>query len=191
MEFEQAGLFEIDGIMQPKEIVHVRSSIPLGVRVKSDDITLAQAQDILETNLPKGMKCPCCNQFAKRYKYKFSENICRYLMILYKIYRQTPDKFTHVTEILKHDAFVLMSRDFLRPAFYKLIEEQAVNDPDKKKRSGYWRLTEKGVEFCERKIAIPKYVLIYNNEVLGFEGDSVYITDFEGEYFNYAELMSR
>lgn len=156
----------------------------------STGMDLDEAKSLLESHLQKGMRCPCCNQFAKIYRYRFSQNICRYLMVLYRVRRES-DRFVHVTELLGIDPMITASRDFLRPAFYGLIEEAAINDPEKKKRSGLWRLTEKGVAFCEKRIAIPKYVVIYNNDVIGYEGELMHIDDFNGDFFSYAELMAR
>lgn len=152
-------------------------------------LTLEAAQDIVNANIEKGGDCPCCGQFTKRYKYKFSENICKFLLALYKI-RLKSERFVHVKEILNVDSSILMSRDFLRPHYFGLIEEGKNEDTDKKKRSGLWRLTDKGVQFCQRSIGVPKYVVIYNNTILGFEGDQVYIDDFWGDYFSYREAMS-
>jgi len=152
------------------------------------DMRLEDARHWLFEKLSTGHGCPCCGQFAKRYRYCFSENVCRFLMVLYRI-RKSTSRFIHVTEILKYDPQILMSRDFLRPAFYGLIEEAPNPDDAKKKRSGLWRISNRGVDFCEGQLEIQKYVVMYDGRVLWYEEPWVKIWDFNGEHFNYQDAM--
>lgn len=153
-------------------------------------MTLEDARKILLENLTKGMDCPCCGRFTKRYKYKLSKNVCRFMAVLRKIEKGT-NRFVHVTELLSVDPRILMSRDFLRAQFYDMIEEGSVENTEAKKRSGLWRLTDKGRSFISGQLSVPEYVTMYDGKVLGFEGEAKTVSDFDKEFFNYSELMRR
>ncbi|MCI0664793.1 MAG: hypothetical protein L0220_27335, partial [Acidobacteria bacterium] len=49
-----------------------------------DDMTLAEARHLLETLLPVGHACPCCDQFAKEYRRLINSGIARALILLYR-----------------------------------------------------------------------------------------------------------
>ena len=71
-----------------------------------------------------------------------------------------------------------------------LIEEMAKDPGDTTRRtSGLWRPTEKGVQFVQCLLQVPKRVYLYNNEILGWDDQTVTIRDALGTKFDYAELM--
>jgi len=69
-----------------------------------------------------------------------------------------------------------------------LIEAKE-NVDDAKQTSGYWRLTQQGIYFVQGELTIPKYVRLYDNEALSFEGEHLTIQQCLGNKFNYTELM--
>jgi len=53
-----------------------------------------------------------------------------------------------------------------------------------------WCITQKGRDFVEGRIQVPKYALIYNSKFLEHEGELVSFKGRLGEGFNYQELMA-
>lgn len=59
-------------------------------------------------------------------------------------------------------------------------------------KAGFWGITEKGKQFVNRSLRVPKRVVMYNDEFLRFDLDeTIDIDDALGEDFSYTELMSR
>jgi hypothetical protein len=113
--------------------------------------------------------------------------MCKFLYLLYDYDAKHPGEFVHAKQLPKE---ILTSRDYLRTMLYGFVEESP-NKDTKKKRSGLHRITKRGKKFVEGKIKAPKYTVIYNKQFLGFKGETHKIDEFDGEFFDYAELMSR
>ncbi|UCC74933.1 MAG: hypothetical protein JSV86_10405 [Gemmatimonadota bacterium] len=148
--------------------------------------TLDAAQDALIWTLPTGRRCPCCGQFAKRYRYRLSANCCHFLVWLYWKDHANPGAF-HSVRMMPQK--IMASRDYTRPVHYGLIEEEPNGNP-KKHRSGNWRINGDGREFVEKKRAVPEYMYVYNEHILYFDGEPVTIDHFSGKHFDYAEAMA-
>jgi len=56
--------------------------------------------------------------------------------------------------------------------------------------SGKWRATKKGQDFLEGRIAVPRFVYIYNQATLRFDGQPVTFRECLGKRFDFGELMS-
>jgi hypothetical protein len=64
------------------------------------------------------------------------------------------------------------------------------NEDNKKRTSGIWKPTKKGIAFVHRGMSVPKYVFIYNNEVSGFSEEQTDVVGALGKKFDYSELMA-
>jgi len=78
--------------------------------------------------------------------------------------------------------------DFTKLRYWDLIETRA-NDNSKTKDSGFWRITEKGRDYVEDRIQVPKICMVFNRRARGFSTDLVGIRDALGKDFDYPELM--
>lgn len=144
-------------------------------------MNLEEAKDWLRERVYEGARCPCCNQFAKVYKRRIYSSMA---LSLIKLYRYQDDDFKHIKEIEQRG-------DFTKLVHWGLVHEKTkeINDDDKK-TSGYWRITEFGKQFVEKKVSVRTYIKLYDSLFLGFEGDEVYINDCLGKKFSYEELMN-
>jgi hypothetical protein len=84
---------------------------------------------------------------------------------------------------------VLRSREEGKLAWWGLVAEKP-NDDAKRKSSGFWKPTRKGVAFVYDRVRVPARAVVYNNKCEGFDGDEIGIREAIGEQFNYEELMS-
>lgn len=148
----------------------------------SDDMTLGEARALLRDLVDEGAECPCCRQFAKVYKRKIHSRMARDLI---QFYRAHWGGWGHSTETLGATA-----PDFVKLAYWGLVEAMPGEREDGSSRVGLWRVTPKGVNFLFARITVPKYARIYDGRCLGFTGDPVMIGDALGKKFRYDELMA-
>lgn len=151
--------------------------------------------------LDEGIRCPCCAQFAKRYKRKLNVGIARWLIALERLHR-TGLEWVHIAWIaavvggeqpavarkLPIGASPIGSGDYAKARYWKLIEDRP-SDDSAKKDSGFWRITEKGRAFVVGGLRVPERVILYNNELQGFDGSPITIQEALGQKFDYSELM--
>lgn len=149
--------------------------------------TLEDARMRLHANLGTGMTCPCCGQFAKRYRRKLNSGQIVSLISIYKRGLRSQFDWVHIPDVYAS----LRSREEGKIAYWGLLEE-ATEKRDDGGRAGYWRVTPKGEDFLIRGLRVPKYVYVYNAECLGFDAsEMVSARDCLEENFNLDELMGR
>jgi hypothetical protein len=144
------------------------------------EMSLGEARELLRELVGHGCSCPCCTQFAKVYERKINSTMARTLITLFRA--ASPGTFVHTPSLPgdTHEASQL--------EWWKLIEEESVRRPDGG-RAGWWCVTDLGVQFARREIALPKYARIYDHRCLGLTDEPVNIVDCLGQRFDYAELM--
>jgi hypothetical protein len=146
-----------------------------------DDMTLKEARELLRTMVVDGARCPCCTQMAKVYRRKVNSTNARSLITLYRA--GGASAFLHAPS-LPGD-----THEISQMAWWGLIEEENVIRPDGG-RAGFWRMTERGVQWVMMQATILKYALVYDSRCLGFQGKNVTIQDALSSRFNYSELMA-
>ena len=152
----------------------------------TDEMTLAQARDVLRTLIGEGESCPCCSQFAKVYKRRITSPMARALL---EFRKATPDgSFAHLPTILQESNCATAHGDFAKLRYWGVIEEELAKRPDGG-RSGWWRITAFGEDFIAGRVSVPKYAHIYDGRCLGIDGDQVMFSDALGVTFHYNELM--
>jgi len=148
--------------------------------------TLAVARDGVEEDLEEGSYCPCCGQFCKLYRRTINAAMARALINLVRIWEANP-RWINI-----HEMKLVQGRraggDFAKLRWWGLIEAKE-NEDESKKDSGMWRPTEAGREFVYLQLTVPKYVLVYNNQVRSSGPEKIDIKDSLKAKFNYAELM--
>ena len=149
--------------------------------------TIQEAKQYLKSNYEKGVSCPCCGQFVKLYKRKINSGMSLGLLYLYKI--NGGGDFIHVPTAFTQRKINHANLELAKLLYWELVEERLSTEDDKK-NSGYWKLTNKGIDYVLNRIKVPKHVFIYNNKVKGFSNNSTGITESLGDKFNYHELMN-
>jgi len=150
--------------------------------------TLEEARDFVLEHLEEGVQCPCCAQTARLYKRSLNSAMARSLLWLYG---QSGKNLDWVDVQKTAPNWLLQSRELPKLIHWRLIKEMPKDPHDTTKRtSGFWRPTLKGVLFAKNQAKVPKRVYLYNNEVQGWDDDSVSIVDALGTKFDYAELIA-
>ena len=150
--------------------------------------TITEAKDFLRKNWrqPGGVDCPCCRQNVFLYERQIYKTIAEQLIALYRLNQVKPG-FYHIGKIKVPDKPI--GGDFAKMRYWGLIEGEKNDDPEKRS-SGNWRITQRGIDFVERRITIPQICFVYNKKPLKLGGRPVTILDcLRKDRFRYDELM--
>jgi len=147
------------------------------------DETLDEARARLFAHINEGMICPCCGQFAKRYKRAFNSGQAISLINIYKTGMRSNFEWVYIPNLSAK------SREEGKIAYWGLLQEKD-EERDDGGRAGWWRVTPRGEHFVTNRLRIPKYVYVYNGECLGFDDtEMVTIRDCLGDDFDLGTLM--
>jgi len=149
------------------------------------ETTLADAQAWLQTRLEEGVSCPCCGQFARIYRRKLNSTMAGGLVWLV---RESVNNVNRWVESNRGPRWMIGSRQLATIAHWGLIEAKPNRD-EVKRTSGIWRPTELGIAFAHGRVAISKYIYLYDNKPLRFSDEKILIGEALGSKFSYSELM--
>lgn len=151
--------------------------------------SLEDARDFVFQNLEEGVQCPCCDQQAKLYKRPLNSTMARGLIWL--VGESGPNLDWVGVSQDGPKWLVKAGGEFAKLAHWGLIEEMPKDPLDTTKRtSGWWRPTFKGRQFAKNTIKVPKRVHLYNNEVQGWDDETISIVDALGTKFDYRDLIA-
>lgn len=124
-------------------------------------------------NLEDGRHCPCCGQWVKAYKRRLRANHVRFL-------RQLAERGTSVDPWVHYKTLRFAGRDYNYLAHFGLAEARA---------GGFWRPTPKGYSFLAGSCAVPEWILVFDNQVMGASTHEVTVSQCEaGGEFTRADL---
>ena len=154
----------------------------------STETTIGEGRAYLNSQLERGKaaKCPCCTQTVKLYRRKIIDSSAGGLIDLYRLDKQQPNYYH------RHELKSLTNKggEFATLKFWGIIEQMPKGKEITAKRTtGYWKITELGKAFVEKRIQLPRYVEVYNNRALRFSGDKIDVEESLGTRFNYRDLM--
>lgn len=115
------------------------------------------------------------------------------LVQIYRHYRHAKRvEWIHVPNYLSNltTTATIRGGDWAKLRLWDLIEPQIGERYDGCKRTGYYRITATGIAFVEQRWQVPRHVLIYNQNVLGYEGPDVTIVNVVGDKFDFTTLMA-
>jgi len=158
---------------------------------------LASAEDIREYVMAgrhesKGVICPSCDRLAKVYHYSLNSGQARCLVGMYYLTKKfnPEDGWIHITKAFAQELNLNANTlAYTRLSFWGMLEPARENPDPTKNASGLWRLTDKGTQFVEGRITVPRSVIIYSNTLLGVSDDTTDIETAVDNKFNYQELM--
>lgn len=151
-----------------------------------------------EARTNKGAICGCCGQKVKLYSRTITAEMCVALILIYKYYRHSPNAKTNeyytkedfFSEILTDKDANYIINDFTKLKYWDLVAPMPTHPTKIKYKKGYWGITDNGVKFVQREVAMPKYALVYNDMVDSHITEPVMIDDILKEAgFDYGELL--
>jgi hypothetical protein len=141
--------------------------------------TLEEAKSECRMGWEKGLNCPCCTQYVKLWKHSINSAIAMLLIYMY----HTKREWVH---IMKETKFTTM---YGIAQFWGVIIQKTKTPEDDKRASGFWKLTDLGVDFVTGKISIPRYLYLYNDKVIRISEEKCTIKSCLTKKFSYSELM--
>lgn len=142
--------------------------------------TVEEAKQFVHENRDDGVVCPCCEQYAKTYKRNINAEMTRFLAHLVTLYEETQD-WVHLEQL--KDDMVYWGTNGTLLLHWDFIEAES-------RKSGRWKPTTAGILFAKGITDAPKYVVLYNNEVLRFSDERVKFADCQKAKFSLPEVMT-
>jgi len=158
---------------------------------RKPNYTISEVKKFIRQHFDKGegLDCPCCGQFVKKYKYKLFATSARALIDLYKLTEKTKEEYHHIRKFAEARGEMGRASHFAELRFWGMVEpmdsKTAVTNA-----SGMWKITQRGIDFVHNFTKVQKYVFVFNNKHLGFEGEYINIYDALENKFNYTELFN-
>lgn len=146
-------------------------------------MSLVELRQWLKGKRRDGVQCPACDQLAKEYLRKLNSSNTFGLIEMFRIHGQDWGHVPTTTTLAR------LGGEFARLALWGLVEELSEPRPDGG-RAGWWRVTDRGVQFIRGEISLPAYARVYNGRLVELQGDEISITEALGTKFNYQELMA-
>lgn len=143
---------------------------------------------MFEQSKQAGYICECCGQFVKIYSRKINSSMVLVLLLLYK--NKIRD-YIHIENYLKQIGRLELRADFAKLRFWGFLDKLEEKRADNSNRNGYYKISGRGIMFCEGKIKAKERAVIFNNRLQSLEGKEISIIDALGIKFNYNELMNK
>lgn len=163
-------------------------------RIVGEIVSKANRQeliDFLQSKIEEKEYCFACGHKISERKESLSRGLCNTLI---KFYRQTGMEIWKTVHIRKHTVNGVRYFETAETTNFQKLQYWGLARPDRQK--GYWYLTDAGISFVTGRKAIPKFVLVRNNQIVGESPDKVLISDVtEVPYWlekeNYDRLEAR
>lgn len=150
--------------------------------------TVSIAKQFLKDNWVEGTTCLCCGQTVKLYKRSITSSMA-YSLIKYS--ENQVGAYKHAqTYFHERGHMYAGGGDFPKLRFWGLIEKRGDSKEDGNPNSGYYAITQKGLNFVNNDITVPKYMYIYLNKVRKQSEEQVNIVESLGNSFRYSDLVS-
>jgi hypothetical protein len=145
-----------------------------------DESPMAEMKDKWRKTIEgDGGFCPCCGKWGKIYKYKLSQHLAlalRWIMV-------HGDEEGWVDVQKKGPRWMLRAKTYPLLVHWQMIEGAA-------KRSGIWRVTQKGREFATGQTSAAAAVWVYDNTIYEVSDSLTSYRGCFGKHFDFDELMS-
>lgn len=130
--------------------------------------------------------CPCCGRYAQVYRRRIHHSVARQLGDMMALGGGRERRFVHASILIPHGN--TGTGDIGKAAYWGLIEKMK-HVSGQQKSSGYWRLTGHGVDFVEGRVKIMAVALVFDDEVIGFDGKEVSFLECLDVKFDYTKNM--
>ena len=137
----------------------------------TDKLKISEFRESIKGDF-KGKICPTCNRIAKEKKVRLNKSLCLSLIHALKYYRYTEGidtlDYFNVRELFSENKHFIS--DFAKLQYWDLIEAKGdlVNGVFQKERNMF-RISENGIKYAQREIAVPIYAILYDGAVEGHQ----------------------
>jgi hypothetical protein len=165
----------------------------------SDEPTPSEERDSFFRQLLAGahLHCPTCERRARVRGRKLNAGMAWMLIKLYSytVKEKPKDGWIHVTKLFLTYKRNAVAAEYPKLEYWGLIQPLP-NDDLEKRGSGFWRVTDKGVQFVLGELRLPRRAFVaepgFDARVLGFDDEkTTSIREALADKFDYEELMAR
>lgn len=158
---------------------------------------LKQVQDKLISENPE--KYTKGSQTGVKKKLVLNVNLCISLLWVYKYYRycESANKNDYYTkkdfffDIIGTD-YEYIIKNYTQLRHWDLLAPMPTHPTEIKYKKGWWGITEFGIKFCQREIAMPKYAIVQDGMAVGHITKPVMIDELlEKKGYNYDDLINK
>ena len=148
----------------------------------------------LRRNNNHPIDCPICGGSVKVYARSMTSRMARAIVEFYKVNRAIGNQFIHFPSYLRHVNQGDLGRDNGWLEQWGVIESMR---EDGAVRKGFWRITQRGIDFTEGRIELPESYLFLMDDCLGPNPEAklgkkarIHIIDALETPFDYTEVHS-
>lgn len=149
----------------------------------SDSVSLGEARAWTRKRSAKGVDCPLCRQNVQVYRRNLNASMCRVIIAFYVRARPHPLRWFQIFQVIDEAGISYRGTDYSKPEHWGLLERCA-------DAAGYWRITDDGIAFCERRLEVLSHSVSYNRKCLRLDGKLVGVEKCLGKRFVLAKLMA-
>lgn len=158
---------------------------------------LTQVQDKLISENPE--KYTKGSQTGVKKKLVLNVNLCISLLWVYKYYRycESANKNDYYTkkdfffDVIGTD-YEYIIKNYTQLRHWDLLAPMPTHPTEIKYKKGWWGITEFGIKFCQREIAMPKYAIVQDGMAVGHITKPVMIDELlEKKGYNYNDLINK
>ena len=169
------------------EFVQRARTVLMGVWLRRGP-TLREAHAETMRNADKGVDCPCCGRYVKRYAHTLNAGRARALVWLVGASCDGRE-WLHVPTV--GPRWLVKTNQHPTLLWWQLAERREHDGTDDGLTAqGWYRPTQRGVDFAHGRIDVPRKVHTYNGDVLDVSDEMTTIETAVGERFDIAEEMS-
>ncbi len=132
---------------------------------KSQEVSTATLRTRRKAIKKKGTSCPCCGRHVELYGRTIYNSMAQCLVWLCHEYHFNGGRWI----ILKDGPTFLGGDNAKLKHWFVMVQHET--------KAGLWRPTQVGIDFVARHQAIPKFVYLYDNKILGYSTEKVTIVD--------------
>ncbi len=136
-----------------------------------------------------GGECPTCERFGKVYSRGLNDTMAKSLEWLYDQNTKQGVR-TWINVPSTAPAEVIRTNQLPSLRWWGLVERELPAPGSKQKHSGNWRVTLRGADFVEGKMLVPKKVMTYNGEAVGYSDEQTDITSCHKASFDINDVMT-
>lgn len=149
---------------------------------------IAQLRAVWRTTIEgSGGHCPVCNRWGKVYARPVNRTMARSLIWLA---HATTNAEGWVDVPKSGPRWLVQSNQLPTLRWWGLVARKENEGETNTKHSGYWCVTDKGLDFLNNGARIPKKVFTYNDTVEAYSAETVTIRDCFKDNFDYQATMT-
>ena len=163
---------------------------------KNAQSELKEVQDKLIKENPE--KYTKGTQTGVKKKLVLNANLCISLLWVYKYYRHC--EFAKKTDYFQKKDFFFdligteneyIIKNYTQLKYWDLLAPMPTHPTEIKYKKGWWSITEFGIKFCQREVAMPKYAIVQDGVAVEHITEPVMIDELLKDVgLNYEEIIN-